>query len=144
MFLFAIFLWQPVQQRAAALAASAAMSESQALVEATAEITLEQTGRITLPRRFSLPMREVLQLQRRFVDRRPRRVRSLLQHKRFRAAYDLMLLRARVGEVEQELADFWTAAQQGEEPPPTAAGEHRARRRRRRPRRRAGNPSPAV
>ena len=37
-----------------------------------------------------------------------RRAMNLLSHRRFRAAYDLMLLRVAVGEVEQEYADFWT------------------------------------
>jgi poly(A) polymerase len=141
MFLFAVLLWRPVQLRAAELAGQRDMSPAMAFREAADEINYEQVQRIALPKRFSLPMREILQLQKRFEDQRPRRVRSLLQHKRFRAAYDLMLLRAEVGEVPAELAEFWTAAQQGseagEQPAPT-----RARRRRRR--RRSGNTSPAV
>ena len=37
---------------------------------------------------------------------------NLLGHRRFRAAYDLMLLRASSGEVDQDLADFWTDIQE--------------------------------
>ena len=40
---------------------------------------------------------------------------NLLSHRRFRAAYDLMLLRASVGEVDQEVADFWTEIQEQSE-----------------------------
>jgi len=36
---------------------------------------------------------------------------NLLEHKRFRAAYDFMKLRAEVGDFDRELADFWTQAQ---------------------------------
>lgn len=143
MFLFAVFLWRPVQQRAAELVREEELPPARAFAVAADEINAEQVQRVALPKRFSLPMREILQMQKRFDDKRPRRVRSLLAHKRFRAAYDLMLLRAEIGEVPKETADYWTAAQQssGE----TGAAPPRARRRRRRrSRRRPGDPSPAV
>jgi poly(A) polymerase len=35
----------------------------------------------------------------------------LLDHPRFRAAFDFMLLRAAAGEVEQEIADWWADIQ---------------------------------
>ena len=50
-------------------------------------------------------------MQRRFENRRGMRALRLLTHKRFRAAYDFLLLRARCGEVDQELADWWTEVQ---------------------------------
>lgn len=34
---------------------------------------------------------------------------KLLQHPRFRAAYDFLLLRASSGDASHELADWWTA-----------------------------------
>jgi poly(A) polymerase len=42
---------------------------------------------------------------------------SFLEHRRFRAAYDFMLLRSRIGEVDPEVAAFWTEVQEmsGEE-----------------------------
>ena len=36
----------------------------------------------------------------------------LFEHKRFRAAYDFMLLRAESGEPVQEVADWWTSFQE--------------------------------
>jgi poly(A) polymerase len=36
---------------------------------------------------------------------------NLLDHKRFRAAYDFMLLRSEAGEVPDEVARFWTDVQ---------------------------------
>jgi len=111
MFLFGVFLWGPVQDRANALRRTGQMSEVQALIDAGQEITEAQITRITLPRRFSVPMREMLQLQPRFNRRQGRRAAVLLQHRRFRAAYDLLALRTELGEVPAELADWWTRVQ---------------------------------
>lgn len=112
MFLFGVFLWGPVQERATQLRRTASLSEVQALIDAGLEITTEQVERITLPRRFSVPMREMLQLQPRFNRRQGRRAAVLLQHRRFRAAYDLLQLRTELGDVPPELADFWTRVQE--------------------------------
>ena len=71
----------------------------------------------------------------RWQRKRPLR---LLGHPRFRAAYDFMLLRAHAGEVEQEVADWWTAFQELDETGRSVAAQSekgpRKRRRRRRPR----------
>jgi len=113
MFLFGVFLWRAVRLRAEQIRAEADdHSEMQALIAATAEISTRQAQRIALPRRFGFPMRDMLQLQPRFDNRRGRRAMNLLSHRRFRAAYDLMLLRASIGEVDQEVADFWTDIQE--------------------------------
>ncbi len=111
MFLFGVFLWGPVQDRANALRRTGQISEVQALIDAGQEITDIQISRITLPRRFSVPMREMLQLQPRFNRRQGRRAGVLLQHRRFRAAYDLLVLRTELGEVPAELAEWWTRIQ---------------------------------
>ena len=50
-------------------------------------------------------------MQWRFDQRQGIRAARLLQHKRFRAAYDFFMLRARCGEVDQETADWWTEIQ---------------------------------
>jgi poly(A) polymerase len=56
-------------------------------------------------------MREMLALQPRFDNIRGKRAMNLVEHKRFRAAYDFMLLRAEAGEVSDEIAKFWTDIQ---------------------------------
>lgn len=111
MFLFGVFLWGPVLERATALRRTASVSEVQALIDAGHEVTIEQIERITLPRRFSVPMREMFQLQPRFNRRQGRRASVLLEHRRFRAAYDLLILRTELGEVPLEMADWWTRIQ---------------------------------
>jgi poly(A) polymerase len=88
-------------------------------------------------------MAEMLMLQRRFEQRQGTRGARLLEHKRFRAAYDFLLLRASSGEAPQELADWWTEVQRlspGEQRDsfgPSDERRPRRRRRRRRPRRNA-------
>jgi len=139
MFLFGVFLWGPVQERAAALRKSGDMSENQALIDAGMQVTDEQISRVSLPRRFSVPMREMLQLQPRFMRQQGRRTGVLLEHRRFRAAYDLLLLRLELGEVTPELVDWWTKIQtlSPEEQQKEFGGQQQqrqgSRRRRRRP-----------
>jgi poly(A) polymerase len=111
--------------------------------EASHRIVAEQQIRTSLPKRFSIPMKEILALQRRFLNRKGARAAKLLEHKRFRAAYDFLMLRAACGEIEQEVADFWTEIQeQAPEDQKTAlAGGKRKRSRRGRRGRRGGKPS---
>jgi poly(A) polymerase len=65
-----------------------------------------------------------------------------VSHPRFRAAYDFLLLRAEAGEVDSELAEWWTSFQEvnAEErnrmsrpPKGSGTGQKRRRRRRRKP-----------
>ena len=111
MFLYAYCFGTPIRQRAARVYKEFDVSEMEALLDACDEIVSEQQAHISYPRRFSVPMKDMLVMQRRFENRRGIRALRLLEHKRFRAAYDFLLLRARCGEVEQELADWWTDVQ---------------------------------
>ena len=111
MFLLGVFFWEPVKRIADELRKERKMGEAQALAIAASELTLIHQARVAIPKRFSAPMREMLALQPRFNQTKGKRARSLLEHKRFRAAYDFMLLRAEVGEVEADLARFWTDIQ---------------------------------
>jgi poly(A) polymerase len=133
-FLFAVFLWEPVRERAARLEAEG-QQPAQAMQHASAQIIAEQAAIMATPRRFSLPMREIWMLQLRLEQKGGRRSQRVLAHPRFRAAYDFLLLRCESGEVPAEVGAWWTAAQesQGEQAATPAAGK----RRRRRPRRRS-------
>ncbi len=111
MFLLGVFFWLPVQRLAEVKRAEENVPETQALSLASYDIAAEQQRRISIPRRFTVPMREMLALQPRFLQMRGRRAIKLLDHRRFRAAYDFMLLRAETGEVDGEAAKFWTDVQ---------------------------------
>ncbi len=142
MFLFGVLLWGPISTRAEALREAQPLSPIQSLVAAALDVTNIQTARIALPRRFSVPMREMLQLQPRFENRGGRRAAMLLEHRRFRAAYDLLLLRAAVGEVPTDLAEWWTRIQ-ALAPEERHKSLSRGGRRRRRRRSRTRDPDPA-
>ena len=111
MFLLGVFLWAPVKRFAETLRSKERMSEVQALAIAAYQVSGQQQSRISLPRRFTAPMREMLAMQPRFDVLKGRRALNLLQHRRFRAAYDFMLLRAETGDIDAETADFWTNVQ---------------------------------
>ena len=110
-FLFAVFLWQPVRERAAQLEASG-QHPAEALQHAGSQIIAEQAGVMATPRRFSLPMREIWMLQLRLERKGGRRSQRVLTHPRFRAAYDFLLLRGQAGEVPEELGQWWTDFQE--------------------------------
>ena len=111
MFLLGVFLWVPIKTLAAIRRSEEKMSESQSLNIAAYEIVSQQQQRISIPKRFTIPMREMLSLQPRFEFVRGKRAMNLLEHRRFRAAYDFMLLQSEVGQVDEALAKFWTDVQ---------------------------------
>jgi poly(A) polymerase len=53
----------------------------------------------------------MLAMQPRFDVRHGKRAMRLLEHRRFRAAYDFMMLRASCGDFDTDLAEFWTNVQ---------------------------------
>ncbi len=111
MFLLGVFLWLPVKKLAVIRREEEKMSESQALSLASYEIVAQQQRRISLPKRFTIPMREMLSLQPRFAVMRGKRGMNLLEHRRFRAAYDFMVLLSEVGQGDAAVAEFWTDVQ---------------------------------
>ncbi len=110
-FLYAALLWEPVRLRAAVLE-QRGMSDYEALRAAGEDVTDAQVQRVALPRRFSMPMREIWELQNRFLLTQGKRAQRFIQHPRFRAAYDFFVLRAEAGEADKKLAAFWTEAQE--------------------------------
>lgn len=109
-FLFACLLW-PAYCRELAVLQNSGCEFSVAQQRASDRVTLRQIERIALPRRFSLPMHEIWQLQTRFSQRTRKRVFRMLSHPRFRAAFDFLELRAfGAPELLEELT-FWREAQ---------------------------------
>jgi len=115
-FLYASLLWPAVELRCRQLMDEQGLPESVAIVQAGDEVVARTIARVSIPKRFSLPMRELWQMQPRFLQRSESRAKRLLTHPRFRAAYDFLVLRARAsGDAElTELAEWWTQAQRGE------------------------------
>ncbi|MFQ5938115.1 MAG: polynucleotide adenylyltransferase PcnB, partial [Acidiferrobacterales bacterium] len=135
-FLFAALLWEPLRcQLDAHIARGHTRYEAVQMV--TTSVLTQQSQRIAIPRRFSAVVREIWVLQSRFNRRTGKQPFRLLEHRRFRAAYDFLLLRIEIGEEPSELGDWWTRFQAVEESERRAmvrklsAGKKRARRRQR-------------
>ena len=140
-FLFAALLWEPVREETGALMARG-MNSYDAVQRAAERVLREQLQHVSIPKRFSVPMREIWSLQSRFERRAGQQAFRLLENKRFRAAYDFLLLRAETGEADRGLADWWTGFQTADDSQrramvadvaPAGAEKKRRRRRRRRP-----------
>jgi poly(A) polymerase len=71
----------------------------------------ELSERIAIPKRYSVPVREIWDMQGRLMETTPVRAQRLLGHPRFRAGYDFLLLRAYNDERLHALAQRWTDAQ---------------------------------
>lgn len=113
-FVLAAVLWPQLAQRWQATLPHAPNADA-ALAQAMAWLRDEVQGMKGLPQRQVGVVREIWMLQARFAAMRGARPFRLLNHPRFRAAYDFMLLRARAGEVPQHMADWWTAFQAASE-----------------------------
>ncbi len=109
-FIFAIMLWFPLMTRKAKLI-DEGMDPLPALEKAMSDIISEQNQRVTIPKRFTQVMREIWLMQFRFSKRSGHRAYLLLEHPRFRAAYDFLALRALAGDESMELADWWSTFQ---------------------------------
>lgn len=137
-FLFAILLWEPVRRRFGELVGSG-KQDNDAIFRAADEVCARQQMRVAIPKRFSLPMREIWYLQPRLARHDGKRAFRLVGHPRFRAAYDFLLLRAESGEVDQALADWWTAFLDANEDERSRMTQSSTKRRRPRRRRRKGS-----
>ncbi|TAL07700.1 MAG: polynucleotide adenylyltransferase PcnB [Porticoccaceae bacterium] len=144
-FLFAALLW-PAVAVAEARHSGAGPQESLAPLQSAADVLTRALRHIAIPRRFSAPAREIWELQPRLERRGGRRAWQLLEHPRFRAAYDFILLREQSGEDLGGLGEWWTrfqAAGEDEREQMAAAVKGPAPPRRRRSRRRKPDSGPA-
>ena len=110
-FLLAAMLWGPMQRLWQQYCADDGIPAAPALQRAIQQVIHEQSRHISIPKRFSLPMREIWEMQVRLGQRSPRRCEQLIEHPRFRAAYDLLLLREEAGELPSGLGEWWTQYQ---------------------------------
>lgn len=105
-FLFATLLWHDVQQRWQQFAAAGEFPVP-ALHHAMDDVLDAQTEKLAIHRRYSSDMREIWGLQQR-LEKRGRSAIKLLEHPRFRAGYDFLLLRCESGELDATVGEWWT------------------------------------
>lgn len=137
-FIFAALLWQPYLHERESLEQEGADAYT-ANLEAANNVVSRQLLVSSIPRRFSGPMRDIWSLQYRLPNRAGKKPETLMLHKRFRAAYDFLLLREEAGAKLEGLGQWWTQYQQAnpsERDGMVAPATRKKRRRRRRP---AGN-----
>ncbi len=109
-FLFSAMLWKAVNVYAEQYRTQGA-TPSQAMHQAISDALGQQVQITSIPRRFSTVVRDIWYMQHRFQNRHGRRARSLLQHNKFRAAYDFMCLRGQAGEFDDDSCEWWTRIQ---------------------------------
>jgi poly(A) polymerase len=110
-FLLALLLYGPIAQIIESMPPEK-WHEISAILEACDRAVRQAQAHLAIPRRFSLGVSEMFSLQPRLEHPTGRRALRLLTHPRFRAAYDLLLLRAELGLASPEMAGWWTEVQE--------------------------------
>ncbi|MGK0282566.1 MAG: poly(A) polymerase [Patiriisocius sp.] len=109
-YLLAFMLWPDVEERATAECRDGA-TINDALFTAADSVLATQLRIISIPRRFSGPMKEIWQMQPRLERLKGGRALKLMEDRRFRAAYDFLCLRSTIDERLKDSAAWWTKVQ---------------------------------
>ncbi|HEX5344509.1 MAG TPA: polynucleotide adenylyltransferase PcnB [Duganella sp.] len=107
-FLFASLLWHQVLEKWEAYRAAGEQTIP-ALHLAADDVLDSQTEKLALQRKIGSDMRDIWAMQPRFERRTGKAPHKLLEHQRFRAGYDFLLLRCASGEIDAEIGEWWTA-----------------------------------
>ena len=105
-FLFAALLWHEVLSAWNTRKASGE-KPTPAIFSAMSDVLAKQEKKLAIPHKYDVTMKEIWAMQPRFLVRTGRRPFRLLEHPRFRAAYDFMLLRCESGEMDKEIGNWW-------------------------------------
>ncbi len=108
-YIFAALLWYVLEAEIELNMHNKGLNFYDASYQAMNDVLSRHAKSIALPRRFSTVTRDIWQLQFRLPRRSGRRAEKLLEHPKFRAGYDFLLLRGDIegGEVA-ELGQWWT------------------------------------
>jgi poly(A) polymerase len=143
-FLFAAMFWYPLLETAQRITQESGLAYYDAFALAMNDVLDEACRTLAIPKRITSLVRDIWQLQLRMSRRQGKRAWKLMEHPKFRAAYDLLALRAEIERnVElQRLVKWWGEFQVSAPPDQKEmlddlGDEPAARRRHRRPRKRA-------
>ncbi|AMO58576.1 polynucleotide adenylyltransferase PcnB [Endozoicomonas montiporae] len=144
-FLFAALLWGPLQRQFRDLQEQG-IPPVPAMQQAAMIVLDNQCAHTAIPKRFTMTIRDIWDMQYRLERRQPKQIDGLLAHPKFRAAYDFLVLREESGEQLDNAGQWWTDIQDGNEQGRNEmirslrnqpGGNGRKRRRRRQPRKRS-------
>lgn len=143
-FLFAVMFWYPLLETAQKIAQESGLAYYDAFALAMNDVLDEACRTLAIPKRITTLIRDIWQLQLRMSRRQGKRAWKLMEHPKFRAAYDLLELRAGAENNHelQRLTKWWgefqVAAPPAQKDMLNDLGDDPApRRRHRRPRKRA-------
>jgi len=114
-FLFAALLWHPLLKHHKIIMTTTRLPLFPALHRAMDQVISNQIDITAIPRRFSRPMQDIWEMQFRLTKRTPKNVYKMLAHPKFRAGYDMLLLREQSEEIPTELGPWWTQFQFADE-----------------------------
>jgi len=115
-FIIAAFLWYPIERQAQVVMQESGMDFYDAMMVAMNDVCDAHCKSVSIPKRFSAMARDMWSLQLRLPRRAGARAFKLLQHPKFRAGYDLLLVRGEIeGGETAELAQWWTTFQHATE-----------------------------
>jgi poly(A) polymerase len=137
LFLFGVLLWGPVQGMARELQ-DAGERPLQSLIEAADTVLRGQQPHVAIPKRYGIPMKEMMVMQLRFRRQHGKRALRIVDHPRFRAAFDFLKLRTEAGDEDPATVKFWSELEGMDADHRRAAVDPhkgRPRKRRRKPRR---------
>ncbi len=110
-FLFACMMWDPVKADAQVLMEDGT-PENQAWRVAMHDGLRDQNQYVAVPRRLADIILDIWNIHFRLIKRNPRMIKTSLNNRRFRAAYDFLLLRTQVHEIDEEIGEWWTRIQE--------------------------------
>lgn len=112
-FFYAAVMWYAVEERQSQHMQDGGFNPHDAFTMAINDVLQRQIQTIMIPKRFSTVIRDIWFLQNRLPKRYGKRAWVTLEHARFRAAYDFLVLRGEIegGELD-ELGQWWTEFQE--------------------------------
>lgn len=111
-FLFAAMFWYPLLETAQKIARESGLTYHDAFALAMNDVLDEACRSLAILKRLTTLTRDIWQLQLRMSRRQGKRAWKLLEHPKFRAAYDLLALRAEVERNAelQRLVKWWVSS----------------------------------
>ncbi|MBN6060109.1 polynucleotide adenylyltransferase PcnB [Aggregatibacter actinomycetemcomitans] len=107
-FLFAAFFWYPLRERVEMLKNEGGLNNYDAYALASNDLLDVLCNALAIPRRHTAVIRDIWSLQLQFLKRTPKSVQRVMEQSKFRAGFDLLVMRAEIeGGEAVELSAWW-------------------------------------